>query len=494
MSFNTLRTSKPGLHEVLAAHFFEAHRNELPIELTVRHVQWLYLAVEAARCSYSLRVVRAPFRHAWQRLLTAGFPVAFREALLRVGVLGTLKQLPHLGGQSGDFLADTRQLAQECKQAHIYSKPHRLTSTKLPCANQAAAGLERIHRLIPEDTGANQRSGSVPRPATSRNLSGAPEVEFWSARAFAEACSDKFLNQNQPRLPIGMTTSDVRAVFLSSLTVMMHRSGGARAIADAVWTLLLKAGFPARWIYELRHLDINPALVEMVKTLRRLRPVALENPLEERVQRRSSWPLEPIDSNLPASASCAPSDAGWVPVDFKQNRRPRSADFHTAQVVSTDFVDYREQYSLPIHLLPLQHQADRPQHLRGRHREVGNGGHGRASPETSTGGEAHESLQHSHRVAALDASNYPVRRSPHPISDFLRSQASPPRNGKAKRVMKAWPKATDFSALLNENGAPLGVAGMGKTGSLSKIERLRLAAPQAKRPDDDDKPAEEPVI
>ena len=105
--------SGQNLYKALGTQFYETNRCDLPAELTERLVQLPFLAVEAARCSRRLRISGAPLRHAWQRLIEAGFSPYHRDALMRAGVQATLVEMPHLGGQSGDFIQDTQALIDE---------------------------------------------------------------------------------------------------------------------------------------------------------------------------------------------------------------------------------------------------------------------------------------------------------------------------------------------------------------------------------------------
>lgn len=119
MESSDSQRSDQKLYEALATQFYEVNRWNLPLELTARLVQLLFLAVEAARCSHRLRVSSAPYRHAWQRLMQAGFNPYHRDALMRAGVQATLAEMPHIGGQSGDFIVDTQPLVDELLEVQL---------------------------------------------------------------------------------------------------------------------------------------------------------------------------------------------------------------------------------------------------------------------------------------------------------------------------------------------------------------------------------------
>ena len=116
------------LHEALGAQWDEEHRESLPNELSVEDVQMLFLATEFARHSRQVCHWRKSlFSFVWKELLRAGFPVSFREALVRAGVHDALSKMPYLASGTGDFETDAQDLLAACRERHAFKS--KTTST-----------------------------------------------------------------------------------------------------------------------------------------------------------------------------------------------------------------------------------------------------------------------------------------------------------------------------------------------------------------------------
>jgi hypothetical protein len=75
--------------------------------MTPADVAAVFCTVEAARCSHNVRARGlSVIAYAWRKLLAAGYPAEYREALLAAGVRQALDTMPYLGEGTGDFDTD----------------------------------------------------------------------------------------------------------------------------------------------------------------------------------------------------------------------------------------------------------------------------------------------------------------------------------------------------------------------------------------------------
>jgi|GEM_PF-5981918 len=328
MDSSNSQHSNQNLYESLATQFFKVNRWNLPLELTARLVALLFLAVEAARCSRRLRVSSAPYRHAWQRLMQAGFSPYHRDALMRAGVQATLAEMPHIGGQSGDFIVDTQPLVDELIE--LRSKPprqlgiargtsaeRRLDERVIYPAARLAASDRRVAFASLEHEG---------RILHERHHTTADELErdhsAMDIRASAEVLAAHFLDEHRQVLPAGLTQRHVDFVFYMAEGVNQTNSSmDALQRCGRVWEYLRDAGFPVEYMHALRTVGIDP-LLERTPALN-----TAANRLERDTERPETVHRHEVPAWLKTAAFCTKTIGRGA-----RERRPSEARYPSLSV------------------------------------------------------------------------------------------------------------------------------------------------------------------